>query len=149
MALFTMAITLFAGALAGGMLAGIVILLLELLDIGNPETLEAFLAPAAIIGALIIGPSLYADRVREDAQPKLIDNLNEPVVAALMPLERLWQHRANLLGNLVTSNDALAKRLSGIDDDLARKVAAFLRERREELERERNITQQFIDAGKA
>jgi len=147
-ALLTMALALFAAGISGALLCGLVVFILELLNIGSSESLESLLMPAAALAALIGGPIFYADRVREDSQPSVFANMNEPMVQALMPIERLWQHRADLLGNLVTSNDALAKRLDDIDDDLARKVAAFLRNRRDELEIERETTQQFVDAGR-
>lgn len=146
--LIGVAAVLAAGGISGLLLTGLVVFVLELLNIGNPDDMESLLGVGAAIGAMGFGPVFYADHLRNEAQPKAIDNLSEPMVLALLPLERLWQHQADLMRDLGRTNIALANRIGGIDDDLARRFAAHLRERADELESERKTTQEFIDGWK-
>lgn len=142
------AVALGAAGIAGALLCGLIVFVLELLNVADPKTLEAFIAPVAAIAALIWGPIFFADHMREEARPNPFDNPKDPIIVSLLPLERLWQRQADLMGDLITTNTALANRLDPIDDDLAQRTTAYLRAKVVDLEEERELIQKFVDAGK-
>ena len=110
--LFIMALVLITGGVVGGIFTGLGTLALEVLNIGDPQKMDGLIEVGGAIGAIVLGPMFYADHMKAEAQPKLIDNLSEPMVLALLPLERLWQRRADLLRDLAATDGALAGRIN-------------------------------------
>jgi hypothetical protein len=71
--LIIMALVLIAGGIVGGIFTGLVILALELLNIGDPQKMESLIEMGAAIGAVVLGPMFYADHMKAEAQssPKI------------------------------------------------------------------------------